>query len=469
MKLSEKYMLFALLGVTYLAVFIQAHAPSLDVDGIHYAAVAREIALSNRWLLPFDPVTNTPHYWHFPMTIWPTALFFQWFGVTPAVAKLFSSVMTLVAVGGIFVLGRTLAGPWVGWFSGMGFLLTDHVMKIARQCRPDLPLIAFITWAFVGLALAAKGSKRWYLLTGAASFGAIMTKEFVGLVPLVAAVAYLVLRRNWRELIQPAFLAAWAVAILPVLAWMGAEQLFYQDTLWNNYYAQNFSHLLQRRESLTPWYYYGWAILDKYWYFLPLALAGGWLAWGKIRRAEEPRWLLIFLWAVAFPLGFSLAHHKVHYYILPTYAATALWVGLACDRWISNLWKQRLFWGTTALAFIAAVGLAFSPISVHPARYEVSVRWAPLIDPIVRQAPGQVVVVRQDVASLLIYSDAITRVTSAHNWPHYGEFLGATRYVRRYCFIGHREWDLLEPEAQARWTILIDDGERLFAVREAAT
>lgn len=456
----------SLLLIGFFLIFVQANAPSLDSDGIHYAAVAENIANTNDWLYPFDPVIGSPYYFHFPLSVWPTALLFKLLGTSVVVAKLYSMVMTLVAVAGIFVLGKTLAGSWVGWFSGMAFLLTNHVLRIARQCRIDLPAITFLVWAFVGLALAQKGSRFWYLFMGIMCLGGIMTKEVVGIVPLLAAVFGFILLKRWKELFHPLFLTGVVyLAVMPVLWWIAAEFNLFGDTLFMNYFRQNFSHLLGARELSTPWYYYGWAILDKYWYFLPVALAGAWIAWEKIWRKEEPLWIFIFLWALAFPVGFSFAQHKIHYYILPTYAATALFVGLACDRWVKERWRLGLVKGAVGLALTGALALASFPIQLHKSRYDRNVRMAPQIDGVVAKAPGEVIVVRQDVASLLFYSNQVHRARSAHH-PGFQNLLGTRQRARRYLLIGRKDWESVDRKVRSRWEILLDDGERYFLRQE---
>lgn len=464
---SRTLMLLSLLGIGFFLVFVQANAPSLDADGIHYAAVAKEIARSGRWLLPYDPMVDGPHYWHLPLTIWATAFSFKLFGVSPASAKLYSMLMTLAAVGGLFALGRRLSGPWTGWFAGMAFLLTNHVLRIARQCRVDLPLIAFVVWAFYGLVRATGGDRRWHLFAGLCSLGAVMTKEFVGLVPLVCAGAYFVLRRQWRELVHPLFLAAWALAVGPVIGYVLLEQALYGETLWSRYYAINFSHLLGSKHLQTPWTYYGWAVLDKYWYFLPLAAAGAWLAWKRIRAGIEPRWGLVFLWAAAFPVGFSLAAHKVHYYILPSYAAAALWVGLAAERWLPSLWRERVWKGAVGLTAAGALGLACFPVPVHRTRYAETLEILPRIEPVLSRAPGQLVVAGLDVASLLFYSDGITRAVTAHHPHQFRALLASAPSGRRYCLIRSRYWEDLEPGIRDRWERVVSGRGWLLLKQEA--
>jgi 4-amino-4-deoxy-L-arabinose transferase-like glycosyltransferase len=460
--MKTRTLIGSLLFVSFFLVFVQANSPSLDSDGIHYASVAKEIARGGRWLFPFDPVINGPYYFHFPLSIWPTAFLFKFLGTSPAVAKLYSMLMTLAAVAGIFVLGRVLAGSWVGWFSGITFLFTNHVLRIARQCRIDLPAVAFLVWAFVGLILAQKGSRFWYLFMGAMCLAAIMTKEVVGLVPIVAAIVGFILLRKWKELFHPLFWTGVVyLALMPVLWWAAAEYNLFGDNLLSHYFRANFTHLLTSRELSTPWYYYGWAILDKYWYLLPFALSGAGIAGGKIWRKEEPLWIFVLLWAAAFPVGFIFAQHKIHYYILPTYAATALFVGLACDRWIRERVRPALVKGVMALTIVGAIALACFPMPLHKSRYDLNVQMAPRIDAILAQSPGELIVVRQDVASLLFYSKKATRITSAHH-QSFQNLLAQRGTARRYCLIGHKDWELVHRRARSRWEILLDDGQRYF-------
>lgn len=479
-EIPTKGLFGVLMGVAAVALFLHANTPTLDGDSVQYAAVAKEIVRSGRWLLPFDPVYNAPYYFHFPLSVWVPAVMFKLFGVSVFTARLYSLLMAMVAVAGIFSIGRVLANSWVGWCAGLSFLLTDHVLRIARQCRVDLPLIAFLVLAFLALILAQSAeapgsasssrsqsrSKRWYLLFGLAVCGAVLTKEVVGLVPLGVAAAYLGSFRRWSDLIHPMFLVGWIIALGPVVGLTLLEKARYQTTTWAMYHGQMFLWFLKEAEHLTkPWYYYLWAIWDKYWYFLPLALIGTWGAIQKIRNREEPRWGIVLLWAVALPLGFSLAKHKVHYYILPMYAATALLIGLACDRLIRGVLRQRLVTAVVVLGIIGGITASFFPANLHKQRFAENVRLVTKLDPILAKEPGELIVVRQDVASLLFYSRVITRVTSAHEWPYFRDLLGAPAQKRRYGLIGKKDWELLEPEIRSRWQTVIDDGNRLV-VRE---
>jgi 4-amino-4-deoxy-L-arabinose transferase-like glycosyltransferase len=455
-------LLASLLGITFFVTFVQAHAPSLDVDGIHYAAVAKEIALTGRWLLPLDPVNGGPYYWHFPMSVWPTALLFQWFGINVLTAKLFAMSTLLVVAWGLFAWGRELVSPWAGWCAGMAFVFTDHVLRIARQCRPDIPLIACIVWACLALQYAQSRSRWWYLLYGAATCMAIMIKDVVGLSLFAMALGYLLLAGRWRELFHPLFLAGLVVAIAPVVGWIALENAIYNASLADHFYRLNLRHLASSPSFTMPGYYYLWAIWDKYWHWLPLALAGAMYAWGAVRRGARG-WILIFIWAIIFPVAFSLTKKKIHYYILPTYAATAIFVGMACDRWVRGVWRMRVVGTLTVLATVASLVLVIAPVPVHRARYAKNVAMAPQIDGLLQRRPGEVLITGEDRASLIFYSREIRSLT-LYRLSAYLHMLDKEPPAQgqRYYLLSHDAWDQMDPTLQARWDMVLNDGTRYF-------
>ncbi len=152
----------SLLGIAFFMVFIQATAPSLDSDGIHYGAAAKEMARTGRVLLPYDPTLAAPYYWHFPLSVLPTAILLRLFGVSPFVAKLYSMTMTLVAVAALFILGQILSGPWAGWCVVVAMLAREQWLVRSG----DLSHIdqAFFTLnSLIGLVFFTGHVLEWWL------------------------------------------------------------------------------------------------------------------------------------------------------------------------------------------------------------------------------------------------------------------------------------------------------------------
>ncbi len=106
---QDNYLLFMLLWIAAILIFAYAWVPGgLDVDSCNYAVVAKEILRTHKWLGLYDPVYQGVFYYHFPLCIWITTLFFKFLGISTFTAKLFSMLSSIVLVGIIFYLGRLL-------------------------------------------------------------------------------------------------------------------------------------------------------------------------------------------------------------------------------------------------------------------------------------------------------------------------------------------------------------------------
>jgi 4-amino-4-deoxy-L-arabinose transferase-like glycosyltransferase len=109
---------------------------------------------------------------------------------------------SVVLVGVIFYLGRLLKNHWVGFFAGLSFLLTNHIVRLSRQCRMDLPVSLFITLAVLSFILAQRRSRLYYLLFGLSTCLAIFSKDVAGLAPLVIVFIYLAISWQWKKIIS---------------------------------------------------------------------------------------------------------------------------------------------------------------------------------------------------------------------------------------------------------------------------
>ena len=76
----------------------------------------------------------------------------------------------------------------------------------SRRAMIDIPLAFFVTLAFYAF-FKARDLKPWYLIFGLAIGCSILTKSVLGLFPLAIVGAFLILSRQWREIINPWFLS----------------------------------------------------------------------------------------------------------------------------------------------------------------------------------------------------------------------------------------------------------------------
>lgn len=466
-RVKNNYLFWILLWAAAILIFAYAWVPGgLDVDSCNYAAVAKEILRTHKWLRLYDPVYQGVFYYHFPLGIWITAFFFKFLGVSTFTAKLFSMLSAVVLVGAIFYFGKLLKNHWVGFFAGLGLLFTNHIVRLSRQCRMDLPVSLFITLAIFSFVLAQKRSRRYYLLFGLFTCLAIFTKDVSGLAPLAIVFVYLAVTFRWKEFSHPLFICALLLAIVPVLAWIWLDQ----NTLFNPWLHWNFLHLLKSPGFNIPWYYYIKAIASKYFYFLPLALYGGYLAVQEARRDKKDEFYLLIIWAVIFPLAFSFGRQKLHYFILPMYPAASLLVGIVCERIFKESLKLNIAKASKYILIIMTLIMLCFPINIRSKRFAEIIRLAPVIDETLRKLPGyEFIVYKQDAASILFYSQELSRVKYIEDKVKMEDELGSTLSVKpKVCYMSEEDFLELNPSVRQKWQVLLKYKDRIVIVTPQA-
>jgi 4-amino-4-deoxy-L-arabinose transferase-like glycosyltransferase len=451
--IKRESLLFILLGMAAVLIFVYSWVPGgLDVDSCNYGAVAKEILRTNKWLGLYDPVYQGVFYYHFPLCIWITAFFFKLFGVSSFSAALFSMLSSFTLVAAIFYFGKILKNSWVGFLGGVGFLLTNHIVRLSRQCRMDLPLSLFITLAILSFVLSQRRSRFYYLAFGLFTSLAIFAKDISGLMPLVIVFIYLIILRRWKEFLHPLFIAGIVISLGPVWGWIWIDH----KTLFLPWLNWNFLHLLNSPAFKVPWYYYIWAIATKYFYFLPFAVYGGYLAVKEAHNSKKYEFYLLIIWALVFPFAFSFGRQKLHYFILPMYPAASLLLGMAFDKIFKEQVKIRI---ARTIKYILVVSIIFMfcvPLHIKNKRFEETVHMAPEIDRVLRQLPGyEFLVYRQDVAAILFYSQELSRVKYVQDKKTLGDSLGAPCRIPRLCFIKQQDFGALDTSIRAKFRTIL--------------
>jgi len=462
-QIKDNQLLFILLGMSMLLVFSYSWVPGgLDLDSCNYGVIAREVMRSARWLGIYDPIYRAAFYYHFPLCIWVTAGLFKLFGASTFTAKVFSmsSAVALVAV--IFYFGRMLANKWAGFFAAVSFLATNHIVRIARKCRMDLPLCLFITLAIFSFIMAQRRSRRYYLLFGLFTCLAIFTKDVAGLAPLAIAFIYFVLCLKWRELFNPYFLLGVVIAAAPVLFWIWLDKA----VLFNAWFSCNFLHLLKAQRFNVPWYYYGQAILTKYFYLLPFAVYGGYLAIREANRNKNYELYILIIWTLIFPLAFSFGRQKLHYFILPMYPATALLAGIAFDKIFRERIKLKIARLIKYILLFAGIVMLCFPVNAASGRFKEAVRLSPAVDRLIKQLPEyEFILYKQDQASMLFYSQELKRATSILEMGALEEALKDSSKVK-LCYISERDFSGLSQETQKNLRVILKYKDRLILVNQ---
>lgn len=464
LRIKNNYLLFIVLWAAALFIFAYSWVPGgLDVDSCNYAAVAKEILRTHKWLGLYDPVYQGVFYYHFPLCIWITAGLFKLLGVSTFSAKLFSMLSGVVLVGAIFCFGRFIKNQWVGFFGALSFLFTNHILRLARQCRMDIPVSLFITLAIFSFILAQKRSRFYYLLFGLFTCLAIFTKDVFGLAPLAVVFIYLAIRLKWKELFHPLFILGLLIAVGPVRGWIWLDR----GSLFNPWFHWNFLHLLKCPAFTVPWYYYLWAITTKYFYFLPFALYGGYLLVKEARRNKNYEFYLLIIWALIFPIAFSFGRQKLHYFILAMYPATSLLVGTAFDSILKESVKLKIAAVLKYILIIAGIVMLCLPLKIQSKRFIETVHLAPAVDQLLKQLPEyEFMVHNQDTAALLFYSQELSRVKYIADKAVLEKELTLADTKPRLCYLSEEDFAKLNPAVKQNCRAVLKYKDKIIIVNQ---
>lgn len=463
-KAKSNYLLFILLGMAAISIFAYSWVPGgLDTDSCNYTVVAKEILRTNKWLGLYDPVYQGVFYYHFPLCIWITALFFKFLGISAFTAKLFSLLSGVTLVGAIFYFGKILKNHWVGFLAGLSLLFTNHIIRLSRQSRMDIPVTLFITLAILSFILAQRRSSLYYLLFGLFTCLAIFTKDVTGLAALGIVFIYLAMRLQWKKIFHPLFILGLLLAIGPVIFWIWLDR----KTLFTPWFNWNFLHLLKSPSFTVPWYYYIWAITTKYFYFLPFAVYGGCLAIKEAYKNKNYEFYLLVIWALIFPVAFSFGRQKLHYFILPMYPATALLAGLAGDRIFKESVKLKIAVGLKYILIIGSIIMLCLPLKISSKRFKEAVQMAPVIDQLLKQLPEyDFIVYRYDTAAILFYAHELTRVRSLQDKLALEDALSAPSKKPVLVFLAEQDFAGLNPSARQNCRVVLKYQDRLLIVNK---
>lgn len=274
-----------------------------------------------------------------PLQFWMTFVLFGIFGPTEL------AVRFIPAVAGIATALLLALWAWqatkergTALLAGMMFTLGQFALVHAfRTGDLDGLLVFCITLALYSYWRSWL-APRWIIIWGIASAAAVMTKSFVGLLPLMIVGLDILISRGWQKIGWGNIF--WAIGVFVVLAapWHIVETIRFGTAFWDSYFGM---HVIERTtESLftvTPWYWYVEIILNRFAPFsflLPLVLFATCWRWWKEKSGLDR--LLLLTTVITF-LMFSYIKTRREWYILPIYPGLALLLAITVWQW----WRDR--------------------------------------------------------------------------------------------------------------------------------
>lgn len=315
------------------------------------AEMAREMWSSGDLLIPRlngEPFLEKP-----PLFYWLVVTAYRLAGGPgEAAARTVPALCGLACVLLTYAMARRMIGPGPAPLAALVLLTSFEFIWIARRTMIDMPLTLAVLLAcyglYRGIAEGGRGRALWLSLGYLACGVAVLFKGIVGAgIPAIAAVSWIVARRDWGGIWRLGLLPGAVAGLVPVGLWVLrlrerlGDEAVREFVLVNN--ILRFTGGASKGHD-NPFYYYLPALLTDFapWSLvLPFALVA---AARAARRQGPPRDLL--LWFALPLLVLSLASTKRGIYLLPIFPAAAILVAW----WLAEEGaSRRQRWATGAL------------------------------------------------------------------------------------------------------------------------
>ncbi|HMH52155.1 MAG TPA: glycosyltransferase family 39 protein [Candidatus Acidoferrum sp.] len=347
-----------------------------------FALIARDMLNRHVW---FDvKVRGVPYRNKPPLHPWSIAAGSWWRGrVTDGSARLPSALATVATVLGAFLLAQTLFGRRAGLWAALVMATSYGVFAHSQMILPDVPMIAFATFA---------GYAFWRAMTGPAGGTALVAfyamlalgvfvKGPAGLLPLAVAIVWLWtehgvsgLRKLWSLPGVALFVALSLVWLVPFVAFSETDRVV-RGVLWLDWIRYYFR--APRPGTFAAQF------LELLGGFLPWTLLAPFAFVHAFRTRSEPPVRFAILWfAVQFVLIMAATSQRVRY-LLSLYPGLALLVAW----WAADDRRPRRAAVVTWTAAAMAVAL-FSGVWIYNGRINAKGNFKALAATVERHARG---------------------------------------------------------------------------------
>ncbi|MFO0949438.1 MAG: glycosyltransferase family 39 protein [Planctomycetota bacterium] len=347
-------------------------------DEAWYAQASREMLRHSSWLTVWW--NGAPWFHKPPLSLWGTALSFQWFGESEFSARLFSGLCTLALLLLITSVdwseSATASDRSVGLLAALLLLGVPDFLKFTTRGQMDGP-IAFMLAAQLVCFLRGRNDPRWHWLAGIFFGLGIMTKGAAAGLALVVQGSYMLLAGERRPMRQPEWWLSLGLGVAIALPWHVHQAVVHGEAFWKEYGSRHFSQFfmdIHPEESITPakplfyWNYllhkqtpWGWLSL------VILGLAAGFTAWRRDRALA-----LAFCWGASIPIALSFSRAKWGWYLVPAYPGIALTAALLVAK--TPLWRSRSSSILLAAAAIAVLSNVQSARRLDSKEHEEAIR-----------------------------------------------------------------------------------------------
>jgi 4-amino-4-deoxy-L-arabinose transferase-like glycosyltransferase len=313
-----RFLLITILAVAWFGTL--GVRPLYKADESRYAEIPREMVASGDWITP--RLNGFKYFEKPPLQYWATAFFYKTLGIKDWTSRLWSALLGFAGILLVLNAGNRLYGPPAGAFAAAVLAGSLAYVAGAQINTLDMGLTFFLSGAVFALALG------YPILFWACCALAVLSKGLVGIVlPLGALGLYILLKRDWRLILDIRPIIGPLVFLLIAAPWFVAVSLRNPEFAHFFFIQEHFQRFTTdvHQRTAPPWYFLAVIALG----FLPL-LSPVLVGWWRGIRSRAPSfdagfWLA--LWALVVLAFFSASSSKLPPYVLPAFPALAVLAG----------------------------------------------------------------------------------------------------------------------------------------------
>src|SRR5215813_5638665 len=213
-------------AMSLLALFAKLHLGDLGgYDDAVYAHEGKRMLMTGQWWTVY--LNGQPDFDKPPMFVWLEALSMMVFGVSDFAARFPPALLGFGSILMVYFITRQLTDSyWLPVLAMMILLCTQFFMRYAMRAMTDVPFTFFFELALFFYLIGLR-RKVYLTLCGAAIAFAVLTRSFLGLIPLGIILAHLTICEQWAVLRSKHTIAGGLLAIGLPLVWFVSQFLLH--------------------------------------------------------------------------------------------------------------------------------------------------------------------------------------------------------------------------------------------------
>jgi 4-amino-4-deoxy-L-arabinose transferase-like glycosyltransferase len=307
--------------------------PLLEPDEGRYAEIPREMAVSGDWVTPH--LNGVAYLEKPPLQYWATAAAYKLFGKTELTARLWTLVLSFLALPLVWMTSKRLYGsPDTGLAAVVALAVSPYFVLVGQLNALDAAFATLLGGAVLALVVAQRATapsaaRLWMLAAWALLALAVLQKGIAA--PVLAGatlVLYSLLSRDWTVWRRMQWLSGLAILFTIVVPWFWWVAQRNPDFLQFFFIHEHFERFLTKVHRRV----------EPAWFFIPILLLALLPWWRVMRSTLRDTWqrrseggatgfraaLFLGLWPIIVFVFFSASGSKLATYVLPIMPVAAV-------------------------------------------------------------------------------------------------------------------------------------------------